>query len=128
MMKSSPTVISPSINDAVNYCSGKFGESWTDDHLLEEILRSIHENSMLYSLTDEGHIEGIVTARIFETSRVCHVVLLAADNLRIVCAMMNKFLLMYPGWTLQGERHKIFRVFRAINLAKKLYVHSKSSI
>jgi len=116
---------SPSINDAIAYASKRY-KRWTSEQLLGEFLRCIHDNSMLFSV-DENKLTGIVTAKINNETKDCHVTLIVADSLRIVYSMLSTFIARWPGYTLSGDRHDKYHVYDLGQLKEKLYGRINSS-
>lgn len=75
---------------------------------------------MLFSLSENGQLDGVVTAKISDKTRNCHITCIVADSLRVVHSMLVRFMERWPGYTLSGDRHDKHYTYDLDKLKRKL--------
>ena len=102
------------IQFVLKYRRGKAFKDYTEEQIRNDIVRSVDTMSIIVDTYEQNNILGVATGYALWSKRVIHVKNILTISNSSLRRIFKRFMEIYPGWKLQGERNSKIKHYNHI--------------
>lgn len=108
------TIMRPTVEDLADWIitnrRGRAFANYTKDTIMEEISEAIYYGVFVYHCED-NKIQGVACGKRYDDDKIIWIHDVLTTRPDIIKLFMERFLLVYPEWTIKGQRNGMTRTF-----------------